>query len=171
MFNRGGGWDLVVRCTHWLVAILFYTNYFYTEPGEWWHRQLGYTVAGLVVLRVAWGLTWARGANHLKSFVPTIGKLQQHFTELKNRTPPPSVGHNAMGAMAIYCLWLCLLFIVFSGWLQETDWGIDNDVDEWHRLSTQFLLYFSGLHVLAVLLTSWRLRRHLIKAMITGKDF
>ncbi len=166
---HSSGWDLIVRSTHWLVAFLFYFNYFYTETGEWWHRKIGYAIAALVLFRILWGLSFARHANHLKAFIPKIEALQVHLHEFKHRTPMKNVGHNPLGALAIYLIWTILFFTVFSGWLQDTDWGIDNDVDVWHEMSTDFLLYFSFLHITAVLITSWRLKSNLIRAMIIGK--
>ena len=65
-----GGWDWLVRLSHWSVAILFSLNYFFIPPEEYTHVQIGYAVATLVVLRILWGFTFARGANRISSFVP-----------------------------------------------------------------------------------------------------
>jgi Cytochrome b(N-terminal)/b6/petB. len=50
--------DATTRMLHWLMALSFTAAYI-TADGERWrlvHVTLGYTLAGLVVARVLWGL-------------------------------------------------------------------------------------------------------------------
>ena len=164
-----GDWDVVVRGVHWSVALLFYCNYFFTESGEWWHRQIGWGILCLLLLRLVWGLTIARGANRLATFVPSRRGWKEHWRELRTRRTPAAVGHNPAGALAIYAMWVGLVTAVLTGWLQDTDWGIDNNVDDWHEIITETVFYLTLLHLLAVLLVSWRLRKNLIRAMLRGE--
>ena len=63
-------------------------------------------------------------------------------------------------------MWSGLAAAVLSGWLQETDWGIEHDVDDWHSGIVETLFWLTLVHIAAVILTSWRLRRNLLRAMI-----
>jgi len=44
-------WDILVRITHWTVAIGVIANLLFTEDGSELHAYVGYTVVGLVVIR------------------------------------------------------------------------------------------------------------------------
>ena len=163
------GWHWITRCTHWTIAILFFLNYFFTEPGYEVHIYIGWTIFGLVLLRVIWGTTFAKGPNHIKNFIPTKSGLKTHLSELKTRQAVDHIGHNAFGSFAIFLIWACLLAAAFTGWLQDTDWGFDNGVDDWHESIVDFLWILAVIHILAVIFTSIWLRRNLIKQMIVGK--
>ena len=163
------GWDAVVRGIHWLVAALFYTNYFLTESGEWWHRKIGWAILCLLALRIIWGLTAARGPNRLASFTPSRRAWRAHWRELCTRQTSPTVGHNPAGAVAIYLMWLGLAAAALSGWLQNTDWGIDHSVDDWHQWITKAVFWLTMVHLSAVALVSWRLRKNLTRAMLRGQ--
>lgn len=163
-------WDIIIRGVHWVVAGLFLANYFYTEPGYNAHVKVGWTILGLVLFRLTWGFTFARGPNRISSFVPTPSGLREHAQELVQRKANDGVGHNAFGSCAIFLMWFGLLSAAFTGWLQDTDWGFDNDVNEWHEFIVEALWILIIVHIAAVVLTSLWLRRNLIKQMIIGND-
>ena len=162
-------WDPVVRLIHWAVAGLFLANYFYTDPGYDAHINIGWIILSLVGARLLWGLTLAKGPNHLGNFLPRPSKAREHLNHIRHRQTPNTVGHNPFGTIAIYLLWLGLASAAFTGWLQDTDWGFDNDVDIWHRRIVQWVFYLVIVHVSAVILTSLWLRVNLIRAMILGR--
>ena len=166
MTDGVGRWDCVVRVSHWSIGLLFYVNYFLTESGEWWHRKIGWAILALLAIRLIWGLSFARGPNRLRAFVPTVAGFREHWRDWRDRRPPATVGHNAFGALAVYVMWSGLAAAVLSGWLQETDWGIEHDVDDWHSGIVETLFWLTLVHIAAVILTSWRLRRNLLRAMI-----
>ena len=63
--NRVLVWDAPVRVFHWLLAASF-IGAFVTAESERWrllHVTLGYTVGGLVVFRLLWGLLGTRHAR------------------------------------------------------------------------------------------------------------
>ena len=173
MINKGktiqAGWDKVIRGVHWIIAILFLTNYFFTEPGYEVHVKVGWTIFGLVIIRIIWGITLAKGPNRIWNFIPTLNGFKTHLTELKNRESIHPIGHNAFGSCAIFAMWFGLLAAAFTGWLQDTDWGFDNGVDDWHEFIVESLWILVIIHISAVLFTSIWLRRNLIKQMIIGK--
>lgn len=166
--NKRSGWDYVTRGVHWIVAGLFLTNYFYTEPGYDAHINIGWIVLWLVLFRLAWGFTFARGPNKISNFLPTTRGFKEHYKELKERETPQHVGHNAFGSCAIFLMWFGLLSAVFTGWLQDTDWGWDNGVGDWHEFIVESIWILVVIHISAVVLTSLWLKRNLIKQMIFG---
>ncbi|WP_261871082.1 cytochrome b/b6 domain-containing protein [Psychrobacter sp. JCM 18901] len=56
-------WDILVRVTHWAVAAGITANLLFTEEGSELHQYVGYTVVGLVVVRLLWGLVGTRYAR------------------------------------------------------------------------------------------------------------
>lgn len=174
---RTKGWDWLVRISHWSVAVLFCLNYFFISPDAYsetfdvyTHVYIGYAIAMIVILRILWGFTFAKGHNRILSFFPTPKRLKTHVTELKTRETTDQPHHNAFGAVAIWFMWICLLAIVSAGWLYDnTDFGWDNDLDKLHKQLGDILFYVIILHVSAVVLTSLWLKRNLIKAMIIGR--
>lgn len=161
------GWDWLVRITHWSVAALFLTNYYFTEKGEENHENVGWVLLGLIITRLFWGLTFATGPNRLRAFVPKLASAKQHLVELKTRKADKGVGHNPFGAIAIYLMWAGLICCVLTGWGMDTDWGFENDVDQWHEFAGDFTFAVVCVHVSAVILVSLRLRKNLIRAMIS----
>ena len=63
-------WDAPVRVFHWLMVLSFAGAYLTAESERWrlLHVTLGYTMAGLVVFRMLWGLVGTRHAR-FASFV------------------------------------------------------------------------------------------------------
>ncbi|WP_448248826.1 cytochrome b/b6 domain-containing protein [Thalassotalea agariperforans] len=162
------GWDWLVRLTHWSVAVLFLTNYYLTEKGSENHEYVGWTLLGLIVTRLLWGVTLAAGPNRLSAFVPNVTSVKQHFLELKTRKAEKGVGHNPFGAIAIYLMWAGLISCSLTGWGMDTDWGFENDVDQWHEFAVDFTFAIVCVHVSAVTLVSFWLRKNLIKAMVVN---
>ena len=50
-------WDPVVRVFHWATVLLCVLNLFILEEGARNHRYAGYALAGLLALRIVWGLS------------------------------------------------------------------------------------------------------------------
>jgi cytochrome b len=63
-------WDLPLRLFHWLLALCFAGAYLTAELEDWrvLHVTLGYTVAGLVLFRLLWGI-WGTQHARFASFV------------------------------------------------------------------------------------------------------
>ena len=58
-------WDAPVRLFHWLTVLSFAGAWLTAESERWrlLHVTLGYTLAGLVVFRLLWGLVGTRHAR------------------------------------------------------------------------------------------------------------
>lgn len=158
-------WPRLVQLIHWSIALLFTANHFFVEGGEEFHEYFGWSILALVTLRLLYGISFAPTPARLRDLIPTPSGIREHLNDLKQRRSH-GAGHNPLGAMAVWMMWLCLALAAFTGWLQDTDFGYEYGVFEWHGLLVNGLFYFAGIHLLAVLFTSWRTRQNLVKTMI-----
>lgn len=163
-------WDPVVRVTHWCVALGFLSNRLHiTDPGAFSHRIIGLAVAALVVIRVLWGLTKAKGPARLSALIPTKAAICHHINEVRTRSSDKSLGHNPLGAMAIWLFWICLPLIAFTGWAQDTSLMDLYPLEVWHYWLVNFVTLLVCLHISAVIGLSLWLKHNLIRAMLPGK--
>ena len=162
-------WDLPVRVLHWLMVLSFAGAYLTAESERWrlLHVTLGYTMAGLVGFRIVWGLLGSRHAK-FSSFVRGPAAVARYVRSLVDGRPEHHVGHNPAGALAILALLGLTLAIGASGW------GLYNDVGgEWiedlHEGAANAMLAVIGVHIVAVLVSSWLHRENLVGSMVSGR--
>ncbi len=161
-------WDPVVRLFHWSLVAAFLANAFYTRPGREVHQWVGYTVAGLIALRLVWGLVGtrhARFADFLPSPRAAIGQLRDMATGRKR----VHAGHSPLGALMIYNLLLTMAGLAASGYAMTTVayFGVDW-VGQVHEALVTWAEFNIVAHVLAVVVESRRLGINLPKSMVTG---
>jgi cytochrome b len=162
-------WDAPVRVFHWLLALSFVGAYVTAESQRWLllHVTLGYTLGGLVVFRILWGLLGTRYAR-FGSFVRGPAAVLRYGTAMLGGKPEHHVGHNPLGALAIVLLLLISLAIVGTGWALYTD-SAGHWMKELHEGASGVMLAVVCLHVAGALLTSLLHRENLTRAMVTGK--
>lgn len=161
-------WDAPVRVFHWLLALSFAGAYI-TSESEYWrlvHVTLGYTLGGLIVFRLVWGLVGTRYAR-FSNFVRGPHAVLHYLRSLTGRQPEHHLGHNPAGAVAIVLLMVLGLGIVASGWAIYNDVGTEWFEDV-HETAANAMLVVVGVHVLGVLSASWMHRENLVRAMVTG---
>ncbi len=56
-------WDKLVRAFHWSLVVFFVAAYATAEEAEGLHRFIGYCIAALLAMRVAWGFIGSRHAR------------------------------------------------------------------------------------------------------------
>ncbi len=169
-------WDILVRFTHWTVAAGIIANLFFTEDGSDLHVYVGYTVLGLVVVRLLWGLVGTRYAR-FTSFFPTPTRLKHHLSALSvRRVDEQHLGHNPLAAIMMLSLWAVIIGLGVTGYLMETDifshiqlLGNKDVLEEIHELLANSLYLLVPLHIVAAIAMSYWQRQNLIKSMITGK--
>lgn len=169
-------WDILVRITHWTVAAGIIANLFFTEDGSELHEYVGYTVLGLVVVRLLWGLVGTRYAR-FTSFFPTPTRLKRHLSALSvRRVDEQHLGHNPLAALMMLSLWAVIIGLGITGYLMETDifshiqlLGNKDVLEEIHELLANSLYLLVPLHIVAAIAMSYWQRQNLIKSMITGK--
>ena len=91
-------WDPLVRLFHWTLVVCVIGNFALNEAGEKVHRWMGYTAAGVVVLRVLWGFFGSLHAR-FSDFFPTPSRVTPYVKALVRGKAPRMVGHNPVAAM------------------------------------------------------------------------
>ncbi len=162
-------WDAPVRVFHWLMVACFAGAWLSAESERWrlLHVTLGYTMVGLVVFRLVWGLVGTRHAR-FTSFVRGPAAVQRYFAAILQKRPEHHTGHNPAGALAILALLGLTLLIGASGWANYNDIGGDV-VEELHELAANSMIALVGLHIAAVLLSSKLHGENLMAAMVSGR--
>ena len=163
--NQTTSWTLTVRLTHWLIA-LGVTISFVNDTG-YWHRMIGYGCLLLVAIRLVHGLIAKQKTSHF--YWPSIDEILAHIAEVQRGEVTEHNGHNPIGQIAVYLMWLLIIFLGLSGWLSRTDafWGEDGPVLV-HACLAYVLMLCAFLHVVAVLFMSKLQKKNLIKPMIVS---
>lgn len=162
-------WDLPTRVFHWLMALCFAGAYATSESETWrlLHVTLGYTMAGLVAFRVVWGLVGTRHAR-FASFVQGPSAAARYLHSLIRRQPEHHTGHNPAGALAIVALLGLAAAIAASGWATYNE-ILGEWVAELHEVVANGMLLLVGVHIAAVVVSSWLHKENLARAMLTGR--
>ncbi len=162
-------WDAPVRVFHWLMVASFAGAYLSAESERWRlaHVTLGYTMAGLVVFRILWGLVGTRYAR-FSSFVRGPRAIMGYLVAMLRGRPEHHVGHNPAGALAILLLLGLALAITVSGWATFNDVG-GEWLGELHKGAANLMLAVVGVHVAGVLLASRLHHENLVGAMVSGR--
>lgn len=107
-------WDPIVKLTHWGIVLGVIGNALVTEEGSGWHIWVGYALAGLLGLRLLWGLIGSREAR-FSAFPPSPGRAIDHLGEIGRGEVTRHASHNPLGALMVYAIWATLLVISASG--------------------------------------------------------
>ena len=162
-------WDAPVRVFHWLMVLAFAGAWLTAESERWRlaHVTLGYTMAGLVAFRLAWGLLGTRHAR-FASFVRGPRAVARYVGSLLRGHPERHVGHNPAGAVAIVALLALAAFTTLSGWATYQELG-GHALEEVHEAIAGAMLAIVGVHVAGVVVSSLAHRENLVAAMLTGR--
>ncbi len=162
-------WDIPVRLVHWLLVLSFAGAWLTAESERWRqvHTLFGYTMAGLVVFRLIWGLVGSKYAR-FSNFVRGPAAVLAYLKSLRSREPQHHVGHNPAGALAIVALLALILITAATGWANLNDLG-GGWLEEAHELAAHALLLLVGVHLAGVLVSSVLHRENLVRSMLTGR--
>jgi cytochrome b len=100
-------WDLFIRIFHWALVVLFFLAFVTAEDKGPLHRYAGYTVLGLVAIRIIWGFTGTKHAL-FSDFICSPAKAWSYLKELAAGKPKHYTGHNPAAA------WMVLFFLIGS---------------------------------------------------------
>ena len=168
MSRRIAVWDPVVRIFHWSLVAGFAANAFYTRPGRDAHQTVGYVIAGLIALRLVWGLV---GTTHARfgDFLPSLRGVLGQVSDMATGRRRVHVGHSPLGALMIYNLILTIAGIAATGYALTTVsfFGVEW-VEEMHGALVTWAEVSIVLHVAAVIIESRRLGVNLPVSMVTG---
>ncbi len=175
-------WDLFIRLFHWTLVAAFFTAYLVEDDWMRLHVLAGYTVLGLLLFRVIWGVIGTRHAR-FTSFVCSPARTLAYLKDAIAFRARRYLGHNpAGGAMVIAMIFslsatavtgLALYgYAEFSGPLA----GLLGNIPEWlggsledvHEFFADFTLLLVLLHLAGVVLASLQHRENLVRSMFTG---
>lgn len=176
-------WDLPIRVFHWSLVTCFFIAYLTEDDFITLHSYAGYTILGLIVLRLLWGIIGtkhARFSDFAQSPRTILNYLQQVIAFKARRY----LGHNPAGGAMVLMLLLTLSLTSLTGlatYAVEQSSGplvgfmstlpayITKAAEELHELLANFTLLLILLHVVGVLLASYQHAENLIRAMFTGQ--
>lgn len=162
-------WDAPVRAFHWLMVASFFGAFISAESERWRlvHVSLGYTMIGLVVFRLLWGLVGTRHAR-FANFVRGPAAVARYVKSLLRGQPEHHVGHNPAGALAIVGLLVLTITAAASGWATYNELG-GEWLEEVHEFAANLMMAVVVVHVAGVVLSSWLHHENLVGAMVHGK--
>lgn len=157
-------WDLPVRLFHWLLVATILIAFLSSEEDSalaWWHVPAGWIAAILIAFRIVWGFVGGERARFSDFLKPR--QIAHHINGLFSGKPGRSIGHNALGGLAIIALLGTVAGIIYTGAAMqgETEGGL-------HQALANVLLGLIALHIIAVIAMSMLTKDNLIDAFITG---
>lgn len=165
--------DAPTRVYHWLLALSFLGAYL-TGDGERLralHVTLGYTMAGLIVFRLLYGLFGPRQVrlsvlrNKLTLGLAWLRGLPASLARGQVNWQP---GQNLLMALAITLLLLCVLPLTLSGYAIYHEWG-GEWLEELHEFFGNGYLMLVLAHLgLLFGISLWR-RKNQALPMLTGR--
>lgn len=161
---RVRAWDLPVRLFHWLLVAVILIAFLSAEEESAlsaWHIPAGWSAAVLIAFRLVWGFVGGEHARFADFLRP--GQIAHHLAGLVRGAPARSIGHNALGGIAIIALLGTIGGSVYTGVTMqgEGEGGL-------HEALSNVLLGLIALHVVAVIAMSLLTRDNLTRAFVTG---
>lgn len=112
--KRSGSWDPLVRLTHWGIAAAVLANAAFTEEGGAWHVWIGTAMAGMLGLRLIWGVIGPREAR-FSAFPPSPSLAIAHIRDIRAGRREAHRSHNGLGALMAYAIWGTLSVVAVTG--------------------------------------------------------
>lgn len=179
-------WDLPTRAFHWLLVTGVVAAVVSAKVGGnamVWHTRLGLLVLALLWFRFAWGAVggyWSR----FRSFLFGPVTLWRYLRSKGEARSAWEVGHNPLGALAVFAMLGLLLLQVLSGLVADdeiattgplvayVDSAVTAVATRWHKTGGQWLLLgLVGLHLLGVLAHRWLKGHDLVGPMFSGDKY
>lgn len=167
--------DATTRMLHWLMALSFTAAYI-TADGERWrlvHVTLGYTLAGLVVARLLWGVfgprqvrmsvLW-RKLQGLPAWLKSLAAVRSPSALQATWRP----GQNLLMALAVALILALVVPLTLSGYAVWVEWG-GEWLEEVHEFFGNTLLFVVLAHIGLIALLSVLRRKNQALPMLTGR--
>ena len=174
-------WDLPTRLTHWLLVLCVTFSWWSAEQRHMdWHRYSGYTVLGLLIFRIYWGIAGSSTAR-FAHFVRSPRAVLEHV-RLRREERARIVGHSPLGSWSVVAMLLAMVTQVTLGLFATDIDGLESGplshlvsfetgrtLAEAHEVSFNVLLALIALHVVAILFYLLYERNDLVTAMLSGR--
>jgi len=175
-------WDLWIRVGHWLIVAGIIFQQISGENIDLIniHATVGILLGGWVLFRVIWGFTGPYYAR-FSSFPPPSPKTAvASLRRVLNKETEETVGHSAIGGLAVYLLITLIGLTALTGMASSDDIffsgplapfvsaNIVNFASRTHPILSKLVLATVVVHVLAVLWHQFAMRERLVQGMITG---
>ena len=173
-------WDLPLRVFHWALVLCIIVSVASAKTDlTTIHERSGLAVMALILFRVIWGFIGsqtARFSNFLKS--PIL--VWSSFRNLMLKQKDDLSGHSALGGYATIVLLTICLVMAITGSFSTDDILYDGPfshlapdymklASSLHHMTEKALFAVIVLHLFALLIYYWRLKKNLVPAMITGR--
>jgi cytochrome b len=161
---------------HWLFALSFVGAYLTAETERWLllHISLGYTMAGLLVFRLVYGVVGPRPFR----LISLLGKLraapawfQTMRTSLLQPTAPWRQGQNLVMPLITVVILLLVVPLTLSGYGTYHEWGgeaFTDALEELHEFFGELMLLVVLAHIAWLVVLSGLRRTNMAKPMLTG---
>ena len=177
-------WSMPTRLFHWALVAAFATGYYLGEFRDFSTIQLhfyaGYTVGGLLVFRLLYGI-FGPEEMRLRALVPSPSRLFGYLKTVRARRPSGVAGHNPIGGLSVVAMLLALAVQVVTGLCSYDDsvfsgGPLSEYLDESmvltmtsiHHISGKVLIGLIALHVAAIAFYAIWKHENLVKPMVTG---
>ncbi len=164
--------DAPIRMFHWLFALSFLGAYV-TADGERFrllHVTLGYTMAGLLVFRLLYGLFGPKQTG-LKVLWRKVSVAPDWLRSVKQMRSLGDVnwrqGQNMLMALAVLALLVLVIPITLTGYGTYNDWGSEW-LEDLHEVVGEALLWVVLAHLALVLGLSLLRGKNQATPMLTG---
>ena len=162
-------WDPIVRLFHWSLVAAFTVAWLTGDELKHVHEWAGYTIVGLLAIRVIWGFV---GTAHARfgNFIYRPSTVMRFLLDTARFRARRYLGHNPAGGAMVIALLAMLAVITTTGIMMTSDafWGVEW-VENVHGLAANLTIALVGLHLAGVLVASVEHQENLVMAMITGR--
>lgn len=162
-------WDPLVRIFHWSLVTSFAVAWLTADKWGDLHEWAGYAAGALIAFRLVWGLIGPRYAR-FSSFVRSPVEVWRYLATMLRGGERRYIGHNPAGGLMILALIVTMGGTALTGWMLTLDafWGV-GWVEETHEALANIMLGLVALHVLGVVVASFRHKENLVRAMVSGE--
>ena len=173
-------WDLPLRVFHWSLVLCVVTSVISAKIGlTAIHERSGLAVMALILFRLVWGFTGSQTAR-FSIFLKSPLSVWFSLRKLMLKQTDDLSGHSALGGYAtIVLLTICIVMAV-SGSFSSDDILYDGPfahlapdyvelASTVHHMTEKALFTVIVLHLFALFVYFWRLKKNLVPAMITGR--
>jgi cytochrome b len=175
-------WDLLIRLFHWTLVAAFFTAYLTEDDWMSLHVLAGYTVLGLVLFRIIWGLIGTRHAR-FTDFICSPASTLAYLKDIIAFRARRYLGHNPAGGAMVIALLFSLTATAISGLalygyeefsgplaglMGNTPEWLGDSLEDVHEFFANFTLMLVLLHVAGVVIASLQHGENLVRSMFTG---